>query len=122
MSGARRGRAAAHPPSTRWSAYLGAYSEGAARLVASAPRADRDHRHPVRAGDGHASRLGIEAEERPDLRRHLLALDAIHTRPADDHVDLLLAARGLVVLAALHVRRDLEPVDADGLAAEPAAD
>src|SRR6188508_398116 len=96
-------------------------SEGPARLVASGTRADGDHRHPVWPRDRDAGRPGIEPEEGPDLDRDLLAVDPVSPRAGDDDVDLLLARLELVVLAPLGVRRDLEPVDPEGLDAENAA-
>src|SRR5207248_5677257 len=100
----------------------GAYSEGPAGLVAPAARADGDHRHALGPGYRDASRLRVEAEEHPLVRGHVLALDPVDARSPDDDVDLLLAAGGLVVLPALRVRRDLEPVDPERLTAEPPPD
>src|SRR6185312_6819929 len=96
-------------------------SKRSSRLVASPPRADGDHRHPVGPGDRHPGRPGIEAEERSHPDRDLHALDPVDARAADDDVDLLLLRLGLVVLETLGVRRELEPVDPERLDAELAA-
>ena len=95
--------------------------EGSAGLVAAARRADRDERHSIGAGDGAARRLRIEADERPLAHRDVLAVDAPVAGAAHDDADLFLARAALVVLEALGVRRKLEPVDAERLAAELAA-
>ena len=73
----------------------------ASRLVAAAPRADRDERHSVRPGDRLADRFGIEAHERAALHRHFLAVDVPDAGAFDHDVDLLLLRLALVVLLAL---------------------
>src|SRR5215471_11768463 len=93
-------------------------SEGPAGRVAPARRADPDERHPLGPCDGAPRRLGVEADERALADGDLLAVDPVDARAADDDVDLLLAARRLVVLAALRVRRQLEPVDPERLHSE----
>src|SRR5213079_1980930 len=60
----------------------------------------------------------VESEKRSGRDRDLLAIDPVHARSADDHIDLLLPRLGLVVLAPLAVRCDLEPVDPERLDAE----
>ena len=49
-----------------------------------------NERHPLGAGDRAPRRLGVEADERADAHRHLLAVDAPDARAADDDRDLLL--------------------------------
>jgi hypothetical protein len=80
--------------------------------------ADRDERHPVGARNGATPGLRIEPDEGALRRRHVLAVDAPVARSTHDDGDLFLAGRGLVVLAALGVWRELEPVDAERLDTE----
>ena len=65
-------------------------SERSPRLIATAPSADPQESHPVRAGNRNASRLRVEAQARAHTHRHLLALDPPDAGAADDDVDLLL--------------------------------
>src|SRR5689334_10292619 len=87
--------------------------EGSAGLVGAGANADRDEGHPVRAGERTAGGLGIEADEAPGPDGNLGAVDPPVSAAANDQRDLLLARAGLVVLAALRVGRQVEPVDAE---------
>src|SRR6188472_2044987 len=91
-------------------------------LVAPGAHADGDHRHPLGPGNGTTRRPGVEAHEGPGAHRDLLPLDLVDARAGDDDIDLLLGRVDFVVLATTHVRTELEPVDAEGLHAELAAD
>src|SRR4051794_10555072 len=73
-------------------------SERAAGLVGPAPRADRDERQPVRARDGLAGALRVEAQDGARVHGDLLPVDAVRPTPADHDDDLLLAGARLVVL------------------------
>src|SRR5436190_3328140 len=96
--------------------------ERAAWLVAAAPGADADERHPVGSRDRAADDLGVEAEEGAGANRHLLAVDPPDAGARDHDVDLLLARVGLVMLDALGAGRQLEPVDPECFEPELAAD
>src|SRR6266516_2466940 len=114
-SGSRRTRRGARR--LRWDRRP-ARSERPPWLVAPRPRSNGDHRQPVRPGYRLARRPRVESEKRSGRDRDLLAIDPVHARSADDHIDLLLPRLGLVVLAPLAVRCDLEPVDPERLDAE----
>src|SRR5262249_31792296 len=81
------------------------------RLVAPAPRADGEQRHAFRPRDRDTRRLGIEAQERADAERHLLAFAPVDARPTDADVALLLPRLGLVVLEPFGTRWEVDPVD-----------
>src|SRR5262249_12651715 len=92
------------------------------RLVATASGAHRDHDETVRAGLRPALRLGIEAEHVAFADGDLFAVDHVLARATDDHVDLLLTALPLVMMDAVGVRRQFDPVDPERLQVELSAD
>src|SRR5262249_61840564 len=98
-----------------------ARSEGAPRLIAARPRTDRDHREPVWPGNRLPRGLRVEAENGAGCERDFVVLDPVDARATSDDVHLFLPGFALVVLAALRVRGQLEPVDAEGPDAELAA-
>src|SRR5581483_5135180 len=97
-------------------------SERAARLVASYPAADRDEGHTSRSRNWAAHGSRVEANERAFLHLHVLAVDTPRTRAPDDDGHLLLPRVHLVVLVALGIRRQVEPVDPERPNAELSAD
>src|SRR5262249_50034918 len=119
-SEARRAGAVARRRPARWCAAFPL--ERSSRLVASPARADGDQCHAVRPCDRLTRGARIETEERAHGDPHLRVLDAVDAGPADADVHLFLPGLGLVVSETLGVRRQVEPVDAERLDAELAAD
>src|SRR3954447_21167927 len=85
-----------------------------ARLVGPGLRADPDPGQTLVARNHLPPRLGREKHVVPRPELDLLAVDDDLSAPLDDHIDLLLSIRGMVVLRALGARAELELIDAEG--------